>query len=1114
MSSRRAPSASVMATSAPWDTRAHANALADLVPCVADLSLDRVKAGEANGYEQDAPTDDFGGAPFAALEQDDPMPIFQLARVQYALTQPLVQLAVASNKMVMCVAGGAQDAAAYRLVYMDLDDPARTCEALVHAAPAPRGTSPAAMEPCCVYVDPFGEHILVSAGGHNYYWTPGWAKARRLPRLAQLHITSVAWATPSTVPPVPLGAAPSGRKWIWTPRILLGTAQGELFETVLTAQVATHQAPSGDFFDRLARKTVGESGVQEYTGALERSVHRVFQLHEAQAISGLALAIVQRGAGWHAYIVATTATRMYEFAGAVDLSGVQDAPSAFDALFRPYRDTMLTHLKTELPSDVQHSMLLCSKPSHLHGARRALAWLTGAGLFYAEMNLHSADTYDFVQRTGLLAYQRSDTPLCIGSTAYHHVLVLTDRVVCQHVMETSLVWEEALGLAKDERVVGIATDPHTGTNWVYTDAGIFELLVTDEARDVWRIMARRGEYSAALEHAPDDASKSLVLAQHGDALMREGKVFLAAQSYARTHDRSFEQVALQLAAQGANDALRSYVRLCLERLPHKVRAQRLMLATWLLELYLAQLSTLEDSPSDEDAAQGALLADELRSFLHAHRHTLDPPTTLAFLARNGRTDVWLAYAEEMHATRDILERWLRLRDFSAALDTLAKQSDLDLYYTFATPLLLHVPNETVACWIRQPQLDPARLVSALVQLDAPLEEPHPCIAYLNHVVRHGNTQQVVHDLLLTLLAECAANAKHAPLRTQARSRLERLIDGVDTQHKVYYDLHYALRVCVRKALREACVRLYARMDLYENAVQLALEADDVALACKCADLATDPSVRKDLWLACAKHVVQAQQSIAGAMQFLQRTEHLTIEDILPFLPDFVVIDGFKQEICDTLASYVERIDALKEEMEKTTVCAEHIQHDLQSLPKRFLHISADQGCEQCGVPLLQRQLYIFPCRHGFHVDCLTKEVTRHLPPRLLRRLLQLQEELERCMAPHSAPTVPGTSLTLDRLRERVRPQAIVDAITALGMGHGAPSHRSGASGEGEMASVQQVGAKTQRTDALPHVQTVREEMNTIVAGACPVCTLSVQQLTMPFIMPEEQDTSDEEAWAV
>ena len=107
-----------------------------------------------------------------------------------------------------------------------------------------------------------------------------------------------------------------------------------------------------------------------------------------------------------------------------------------------------------------------------------------------------------------------------------------------------------------------------------------------------------------------------------------------------------------------------------------------------------------------------------------------------------------------------------------------------------------------------------------------------------------------------------------------------------------------------------------------------------------------------------------------AMRFLENTDLLKIEDILPFFPDFVVIDDFKEEICTALEGYSAHIDALKAEMDEATRNAESIKQDIAGLKKRFITIDAAEKCSVCGLSLLSRQFYVFPCHHTFHADCL------------------------------------------------------------------------------------------------------------------------------------------------
>ena len=123
---------------------------------------------------------------------------------------------------------------------------------------------------------------------------------------------------------------------------------------------------------------------------------------------------------------------------------------------------------------------------------------------------------------------------------------------------------------------------------------------------------------------------------------------------------------------------------------------------------------------------------------------------------------------------------------------------------------------------------------------------------------------------------------------------------------------------------------------------------------------------------------QPTQWISRAMRFLENTDLLKIEDILPFFPDFVVIDDFKEEIAHALEGYSSHIDTLKSEMDEATQMAESIKQDVIALKNRFVTIDAEEQCSHCSRLLLTRQFYVFPCRHCFHADCLIGLVSHRL----------------------------------------------------------------------------------------------------------------------------------------
>ena len=1064
-----------------------------------------------SGYEHYMP--DVWADPSLASASPAATPIFHVGRVQYAFSAPLAQMQAVANQLTMLLVPHSE---ALRIVRVSLDDPQHTLEAeLPLGRPRGRADTPAPR----LYVDPSAAHVLISVSGDNYYWTPGWTRAQQLPRLAGMAISSVAWLATAPVSGAYTLPQPAVHaRWVASGHVLLGTESGALIETFLAAQVSN--GSSGvDLLERIAR-----FGSSENFATPDRFAQHVHTLDGA--VTGLAVAL-----GVHdATVIATTPIRLHEFRGPI---GRTDSPSVFARLFAPYRGPGVTSLRTELPGRREHSALVVRHVPTLSGEETSVAWLTDAGVFVATLDAHKDPALGHADMVPLPAAP----PRALLRTDWCIVFALDNTVQCTRVLDHHVVFTTQLALAHDERIIGATADASGRTYWVYTDASIFELIVTDEARDVWRVCVDRGDYAHALAFAKGAEQTEVVHAQHGEHLLAHGRFIEAARELAHTGG-SFESVALRFIDAHADDALREYVALRLDR-THG-RTQRLALATWLVDMSLAHLNAVDAAGDDaRDAAAG------LRGLLATHRTALDPKTTLALIARHGRTDIWYHYARLIGDHEAIVSRLISERRWDAAIAALGQQDSPHLYYRFAGILMRHAPAAVTEAWIRNDALDVRSLIPALLQ-HVPTGEINHSILFLEHAARKC-TDPAVHNLLLTRLAE------RAEADTVASAPLLAFIDA-HASRSAHFDPAYALRICVRKGLREACVRLYAVMHLYEDAVDLSLQAGDIDMACRCAERAENTAAQKELWLKIAQFVVRTQDMHA-AMAFLRRTPLLTIEDILPFFPDFSVIDDVKTDVCDTLENYVARIDSLKRDMERMTLTADQIQDDIQALSNRFLLVDPEQCCIQCATPLSQRHLYIFPCHHAFHADCLVTEVTRHLPPRLLRRLLQLQEELatlkgtpeESVPDPATTGQGPGFpvttalsstarvgasvasglgSLKLDRLREHVRPEAIVEAISSglsASMASGrrvlAPldpfaepriRQRHAAHVQAQAQAQAQVGAPDAST--LAKADALRTELNTIVAGACPVCTLSVQQLTLPFVQGD--DDLDDDDWAI
>ena len=132
-----------------------------------------------------------------------------------------------------------------------------------------------------------------------------------------------------------------------------------------------------------------------------------------------------------------------------------------------------------------------------------------------------------------------------------------------------------------------------------------------------------------------------------------------------------------------------------------------------------------------------------------------------------------------------------------------------------------------------------------------------------------------------------------------------------------------------------------------------------------------------------------------AIEFLKQCELLKIEDLIPFFPDFVVIDDFKEEICSALEEYSRHIDMLRKEMDESARTAENIRKDILALDTRYAIVEPGERCFVCQYPLLSRQFFVFPCQHAFHSDCLTQQIVKQAGAGKRKRIRDLQGEVER-----------------------------------------------------------------------------------------------------------------------
>ncbi|KAF9207124.1 hypothetical protein BGZ49_001112 [Haplosporangium sp. Z 27] len=1059
---------------------------------------------------------------------DDDSRIFTLARVDYQIPSRLSAMAVSNNILFM-----AMDT--MHLLRIDLDKAHE-----VEDIEIPRKPSEGRIYK--MFFDPTGRHLIITTEtGDNYYLFAKWKKAKLLSKFRGIVIESIAWNRSIDRP------TESSTK-----EFLIGTRNGLIFEAELE--------PTAELFKKE-----------------ERYFKQVYAMEPSMPICGLRME--QFPASLRKYVVvAVTPTRIYQFIGSVTpanttgIIGGSEDRALFESLFTKYG---VKPEFSELPGDLRYSELHFFSPYQdlqYQGVAKTFAWLTGPGIYHGNLVFGSQND-SVIDSPHLLPYPAtrldmdvsafSEVPISIALTEFHFILLYKERIRAINQLNDQIVFDELIPLKAKEEVLGMSVDTTKNTFWIYTGSSLFELVITKEDRDVWTLYLEQKKYDMALHYTKNASQRDRVLTLQADHNFSQGLYMLSAKYYAQSAV-PFEEVALKFVERDSRDALRSYLLAKLDKLKKGDITQKTIISTWLVEIYLSKLNQLEDQAAscapDSDVqnlqAEQDVLKDEFKAFLETNKMYLDKKTTYKLLASHGRTEQLLYYAILIGDYERVLSHWVQEKNYKNALDVLIKQESLDTYYRFSPVLMENAPYETVSAWMRQPNLNPRNLIPSLLKYDHSKMEAgaqNQAIRYLSYVVMQlGNTDPAIHNYLLTLYA------------TQPTKDESALLTFLATEGQaMHYNLDYALRICTQNNRIQSCVNIFSSMGHYGEAVDLALKHNDLELARINADKPEDDEMlRKTLWLKIARHVVKEKKDIKAAMEFLSNSDLLKIEDILPFFPDFVLIDDFKEEICKALEEYNIHIDELKMDMDEATKSAENIRIDVRELRSRFAVVASTERCTACDYPLLTRQFYIFPCQHTFHADCLIKNLTPFLTSRQMKRMVELEEQIQLEMQNQQKMVVMNGNHTLQPLTVANRaeggggglghlPNQLIGqtgaAVMALGgaLGAGGKAMVNGgvaiaATAAGTAAGVLKDVIFAEGKEAglglgirgaggvgggggglggddmavvVPRLELLRDEMDDLVASECLLCgELMIKTIDQPFLTSDEHEL--ELSWGV
>ncbi|KAL8710975.1 MAG: hypothetical protein Q9220_004574 [cf. Caloplaca sp. 1 TL-2023] len=903
---------------------------------------------------------------------DSSLPIFKVERVQlqFSISSDFVAAQVANNVLILALSTG-------RILRIDLDSPGDIDDIDLPKRPQEIGLIRH------MFLDPSASHLIITTSlGENYYLHTQSRQPKALSRLKGVRIESVAWN-----PSLPTAS---------TREILIGASDGNVYEVYIE--------PSNEFYRRE-----------------EKYLKAVYRLPDGP-VTGIWVDQNPSRPEGRTIVIATT-TRLFHFVGRVGRPGQEGSGSTYTKLF----ETEAPNIYEIEPTSRTIPSILAVSPDppsrnidFSNESDRSYAWLSAQGILHGKLTNGGASNLgpNIFNNSKMLSRQKipaaddangrrksiSDSAASLLLTQWHILCFVDGRVVAIQRLDEKVVYDQVV-LEAGDTMLCLLSDQKQNTFWLLTTQEIFEIVVTDEDRDVWKIMLAAQKFDQASQYARSPAQKDAVATASGDFLI-QGKRYQEAASVYGKSSRSFEQVALTFIDHGEHDALRKYLLTKIAAYKKSQVMQRIMIASWLVEIFMSKLNSLDDTITTKaQLVEGTSTAEtkdelggirkEFQDFVSKYKTDLDRKTTYDIISSHGREQELLTYATAIDDTNFVLSYWIQRERWQESLDVLKKQNEPDIFYRYSSVLMSHAATELVDILMRHSDLDPRKLIPALLNYNQgntiPLNK-NQAARYLNFCINQlQSTDPAVHNTLISIYA-----AHPSPSETALMSYLS----AQSLNAKPLYDTDFAFRLCIQHSRVQSAVHIYSSMGEFSAAVDLALKHDEIDLASTVADRPTDnnPALRKRLWLAVAKKVISQQGvgSIKTALDFMKRCDLLRIEDLIPLFPDFIVVDDFKEEICAALESYSRSISALDSEMDTSAATAESIKTDIKQLKQRYAVVEPGERCRVCQLPLLSRQFFVFPsCQHGFHSDCLGRKVLEGSGLTVRGRIRELQASIAR-----------------------------------------------------------------------------------------------------------------------
>lgn len=624
----------------------------------------------------------------------------------------------------------------------------------------------------------------------------------------------------------------------------------------------------------------------------------------------------------------------------------------------------------------------------------------------------------------------------------YFVLILTTDNHLEIYNQLNLKHLKSVSLSHlDKNMIGICFDELSKTYWLYSETLLFELIINFKDSGLITTMIEQNLYDEALKLLSDDKSietkikENYILKRKGYYLLRKKKFKSAIEILAKT-DEPFNEIALKLIELSEKAVLRYYLIMKLKDLPKSMKAQKQLLSSWIVEIFIEQLNSQDNSfvtntsnknniiinesttsnkdKQNGDSKKSDKLQKEFYQFLSENKNCFDKETVYQIIISHNRNDDLLYFANMINDFQFVLKYYISLQRWDESLKVLVTQQNPELIYKCATVLLVNYPVKTIDTWIRLiDDLEELKMMSSLLTYNKTVAVPknikpehNQSLRFLRFLIFERKvSNKIIHNTFFSILITYPniSNENFILKELESYQTNKRTLFG-KYNNEILFDFDFILRLSFKYHRIQTAIFIYSILEKNEEAVTLALDNDLINSAILVADKCNETieQERKNLWLKISEKLItkvvtskdyikehhdmffdvlkddisgdENDDSVYLLLKFLtQKCDDLTVKDLLPLFPDFIIIDNFKDSLVESLKRLSLEMNKISIDMDNTLKESKKINEKIKDFKTtNFQIIEPFESCQICHKILAIRKFIVFPCSHSFHQDCLVK----------------------------------------------------------------------------------------------------------------------------------------------